>query len=177
MQFTHIATIFSQTLFCFLQFHVTTRLKAHTIQHLLNSFVSPDSRKIVPVDKENAKKDAGLPPVRVVLQMSTSDMSQFKRTLNNGHSIDSPARELGAQDHTWISRATSKLRRIKSGFSVLNEIQCTDGVLLQVCGTCLLLLCCIVKLEEGIDHSYFLLICSDYVRLKLELTDSNHYSG
>ncbi|XP_073389143.1 uncharacterized protein [Physcomitrium patens] len=116
---------------CFTEFHVTTRLKAHTIQHLLNSFVSLDSRKIVPVDKENAKKDAGLPPVRVVLQKSTSDMSQFKRTLNNGHSIDSPARELGAQDHTWISRATSKLRRIKSGFSVLNEIQCTDGVLLQ----------------------------------------------
>lgn len=51
--------------------------------------------------------------------------------------IGSPARELGTQEHTWIGRTTSKLRSVKSGFGVLNALQSTDDLLLQVGDVCL----------------------------------------
>ena len=177
------------------QFHVTTRLKAHITQRLLNSFTSLDSRKSAPTDEENPKKDAGLPPAYGVVK-SKSDATQLNHVLNNGHEsdsihnrqvrfrntnqhcciftfdliglpqlrpflsclpdycsditkftvvmqeeklciIESPARELGIPEHSWIGRTTSKLRSLKSGFGVLNATQCsTDDILLQVCPLC-----------------------------------------
>ncbi|KAG0592999.1 hypothetical protein KC19_1G296900 [Ceratodon purpureus] len=130
---------------CFSEFHVTTRLKAHTTQRLLNSFISLNSRETGLTDKEIPKKDAGLPPPYGVFK-STSDVVQLNHTLSNGHdsdgihnreeekscSIESPARELGTQEHTWIGRTTSKLRSVKSGFCVLNATQSSiDDVLFQ----------------------------------------------
>jgi hypothetical protein len=127
---------------CFSEFHVTTRLKAHTTQRLLNSFASLDPRKTARVDQQHLKKDAGLPPVHGIFQKSSSDVAQLNHTLINGQdsynrqderlsNIGSPARELGTQEHTWIGRTTSKLRSVKSGFGVLNALQSTDDLLPQ----------------------------------------------
>jgi len=76
-----------------LQFHVTTRLKAHTTQRLLNSFAALDPRKTARVDQQHLKKDAGLPPVHGIFQKSSSDMAQLNHTLINGQ--DSYNRQVG----------------------------------------------------------------------------------
>lgn len=74
--------------FCTWQFHVTTRLKAHTTQQILNSFTSLDSRKIARVDQERLKKDGGPPLVHGVLQKPNSDMAQLNHTSINGQESD-----------------------------------------------------------------------------------------
>lgn len=89
MIYTNIETFSAHIMvFGILQFHVTTRLKAHTTQRLLNSFTSSDSRKIARVDQERPKKDAGLPPLYVASQKSTSDMAQLNHILINGQESD-----------------------------------------------------------------------------------------
>ena len=48
-----------------------------------------------------------------------------------GH-VGSPPRELETHDHSWISRTTTKLRSVKSGFGALNAAHRIDDLLLQV---------------------------------------------
>lgn len=181
---TQIVANFSphSVLFRLLQFHVTTRLKAHSTQRLLNNFASLNSTKVAPVDKERLKKAPGLPPVhgqsnhslnngletesihnRQVCNWRTNNywcvlyfglLGYFSFTCPHHVSsrsccweitvlyvgiqdeklanIGSPPRELGTQDHNWISRTTSKLRSVKSGFGALNAAHRVDDMSLQV---------------------------------------------
>lgn len=83
--------------FGILQFHVTTRLKAHTTQRLLNSFTSLDSRDIA---RARPKKDAGLPPLS---QKSISDIAQVNPISVNGH--DSNNRQVGCSNYCCSSQS------------------------------------------------------------------------
>lgn len=69
--------------FLILQFHVTTRLKAHNTQHLLNSLASLDFKSITPADKEHRKKDSDLRPAHGMLQKSVSDVIQSSHSSRN----------------------------------------------------------------------------------------------
>ncbi|KAG0620131.1 hypothetical protein M758_4G191500 [Ceratodon purpureus] len=120
---------------CFSQFHVTPRLKIHNTQRLLNNFASLNSTKVTPVDQERQKRDPGLPPVPGQVNHSLHNGQETDSTPNRQDEksaiIGSPPRELGTHDHNWISRTTSKLRSVKSGFGALNAAHRVDDMSLQ----------------------------------------------
>uniref|UniRef100_A0A7I4ACI1 C2H2-type domain-containing protein n=1 Tax=Physcomitrium patens TaxID=3218 RepID=A0A7I4ACI1_PHYPA len=124
---------------CFSDFHVTTRLKAHNTQHLLNSLASLDFKSITPADKEHRKKDSDLRPAHGMLQKSVSDVIQSSHSSRNTQepeniyirqderlaNIGSPPKESG------VARTLSKFRSVKSGFGALNALHRINDLSLQ----------------------------------------------